>query len=237
MIKAFLDRRLLKKRTKYFFNKFTFVKQFNKNKLKLKDHNLIINNVNEYGIFKKENFLDQNLINDLSNEFNRIVSAKLPNERNQVQLTPEEGYQNEIFKKFFHETEIFDLLGQNYLMTDKLDKSAGGKRIFPMEPREFANYQWHHDADYKCFKIFILLSDLDEKGQKMEYLIGTHKLLNSHYNKVLRSDNPIIQKYKKISLIGKKGTCYFFDGNGLHRGNRNKSYPRDILAITYRTLD
>ena len=99
MIKAFLDRRLLKKRTKYFFNKFTFVKQFNKNKLKLKDHNLIINNVNEYGIFKKENFLDKNLINDLSNEFNRIVSAKLPNERNQVQLTPEEGYQNEIFNR------------------------------------------------------------------------------------------------------------------------------------------
>ena len=75
------------------------MKQFNKNKLKLKDHNLIINNVNEYGIFKKENFLDKNLINDLSNEFNRIVSAKLPNERNQVQLTPEEGYQNEIFNR------------------------------------------------------------------------------------------------------------------------------------------
>lgn len=236
MISAFLDKRLLKKRTKYFFNKLTFAKQFNKNKIKLRDYSLITENVNKYGIFKKENFIDNNLINDLSIEFEKIVSAKNLNERNQVQLTPEEGYQNQIFKKFFHENEIFDLLGQNYLLTDKLDKSAGGKRIFPMEPKEFANYQWHHDGDYRCFKIFILLSDIDEDGQKMEYLKGTHKLLNSHYNKTLKNDDSIIKKYEKISVIGKKGTCYFFDGNGLHRGNRNNSYIRDILSITYRTF-
>jgi hypothetical protein len=236
MISVFFDKRLLKKKLIHFFNRFLFTKQFHKNKLKLGKKNIILDNVNKYGIFKGENFINNNLINDLSTEFEKIVSVKNINERNQIQLTPEEAEQNKTLNNFIIENEFFDLLGQNYLLSKKLDRSFGGKRIFPMEPKEFANYQWHHDGDYKCFKIFILLSDIDEEGQKMEYLMGTHKLLNSSYNKILKSNDPIVKKYKKVSLIGKKGTCYFFDGNGIHRGNRNNSYPRDILAITYRTL-
>ncbi len=236
MISALLDRRLLKKKTKYFINRITFSKKFKENKNKLCDYNSIIDHVNKEGIFKVENFIKEKVVNELSKEFNKIVSAKKLTDRNQVHLRPEEGFANNIFKKFFHENEIFDLLGQNYLMTDKFDKSAGGKRIFPMESKDFANYQWHHDGDYRCFKIFILLSDINEDGQKMQYLQGTHKLLNSHFNKTLKNEDPIINKYKKVSVIGKKGTCYFFDGNGLHRGNRNNSYIRDTLAITYRTL-
>ena len=236
MISIFFDKRLLKKKVVYFFKKFLFTKQFKKNKLKLGKNNIILDNVNKYGIFKIENFISNDLINDLSTEFEKIVSVKNTNERNQIQLTPEEAVQNKVLKNFIIENEIFDLLGQNYLLSKKLDKSFGGKRIFPMETKEFANYQWHHDGDYKCFKIFILLNDIGEEGQKMEYLMGTHKLFNSHYNKILKSSDPFIKKYKKVSLSGKKGTCYFFDRNGIHRGNRNKSYPRDTLAITYRTF-
>ena len=235
MIKALLDKRLLKKKTKYLINKLTFAKKYNLNKNKLKNYNQIIENVNRHGIFKIENFIDTLTLENLVKEFEKIVSKKIKNERNQVHLDPDEGLKSFIFNKFFHQNEIFDLLGQNYLLSDKLDKSAGGKRIFPMEPQEFANYQWHHDGDYRCFKIFLLLSDLDESGQKMEYLKGTHKLLNSHHNKILNKEDEIISKYERVSLIGKKGDCYFFDGNGLHRGNRNNSYIRDILSITYRT--
>ena len=236
MISAILDRRLINKKTKFLINKFLFSKKYKRNKLKLKNYNVIIDQVNKYGIFKSENFLEENVINTLVKEFDKVVSNNDINDRNQVHLNTDDGFKNDIFNNFFHKNEIFDLLGQNYLMTDKLDKSAGGKRIFPMEPKEFANYQWHHDGDYRCFKIFILLTDIDENGQKMEYLKETHKLLNSHFNKTLKNDDPILKKYEKISLIGKKGTCYFFDGNGIHRGNRNKSYIRDILSITYRSL-
>lgn len=233
----YFDKKLIKKKIIFNLNKIFFNKKFRQNKKKLKENNLILKNVNEFGIFKLENFLDSSLLEDLISEFDKIVKNKEPNERNQTHLTPEEGHENKIFKKFFHENEIFDLLGQNYLMTNKLDKSAGGKRIFPMAPKEFANYQWHHDGDYRCFKIFILLSDLDENGQKMEYLKKTHKFYNSKHNKILDKNDDLINKYEKISLIGKKGTCYFFDGNGFHRGNRNLSYVRDILSITYRSND
>ena len=158
MISIFFDKRLLKKNLVYFFKKFLFIKQFKKNKLKLGKNNIILDNVNKYGIFKIENFISNNLINDLSTEFEKIVSVKNTNERNQILLTPEEAGQNKILNNFIIENEIFNLLGQNYLLSEKLDKTFGGKRIFPMEPKEFANYQWHHDGDYKCFKVFILLS-------------------------------------------------------------------------------
>lgn len=236
MLNVLKDLRLIKRKFSHIVNKFTY-REFHSNKEKLGKFNKIIDEVNKYGIYKYENFIEKDLLNNLISEFENIVSKKEKTDRNQVHLDPEDGFKSDIYNNFFHKNEIFDLLGKNYLMTNKLDKSAGGKRIFPMEPKDFANYQWHHDGEYKCFKVFILLNDLDEDGQKMEYLKGTHRLLNTSYNRTFKNDDQIFKNYEKISLIGRKGTCYFFDGNGLHRGNRNQSYVRDILTITYRNID
>jgi hypothetical protein len=236
MNNVFKDFRFIKRKLRFIINKL-FYKDYTSNKNKLGKLNSILDDVKKHGISKCENFVEKNLLNTLILEFEKIVSKKEITDRNQVQLDPQDGLDSPIYKNFFYNNEIFDLLGKNYLMTNNFDKSAGGKRIFPMKPKEFANYQWHHDGEYRCFKIFILLNDLDDVGQKMEYLKGSHKLYNTSFNKIFKNDDQLLDNYEKISLIGKKGTCYFFDGNGLHRGNRNQSYTRDILAITYRYLD
>ena len=105
-----------------------------------------------------------------------------------------------------------------------------------MQPKDFANYQWHHDGDFKTVKFFFLLTDINLDGQKMDYLLRSHKSLNSNYNKILKDNDKILSKKSKISLIGNPGDCYIFDGNGFHRGNRNNSYIRDIITIQYRIL-
>ena len=110
-------------------------------------------------------------------------------------------------------------------------------RFIKRKLRFIINKLFYKDYASNKNKLGKLNSILDDVGQKMEYLKGSHKLYNTSFNKIFKNDDQLLDNYEKISLIGKKGTCYFFDGNGLHRGNRNQSYTRDILAITYRYLD
>ena len=39
-----------------------------------------------------------------------------------------------------------------------------------------------------------------------------------------------------MEMTGKCGTCFFFDGNGIHRGNRNNSYLRDTIIIEFQLI-
>ena len=78
---------------------------------------------------------------------------------------------------------------------------------------------------------------MTEKGQKTEYLLKSHKLINTLKKKNFNDDDPIIKQYDKKEMIGKKGTCFFFDGNGIHRGNRNESNTRDTIIIEYQLIN
>ena len=60
----------------------------------------------------------------------------------------------------------------------------------PMQPKNFANYQWHHDGKTKSLKFYMLLTDIEKNGQKTEYLLKTHKLFNSSKKKILSDNDP-----------------------------------------------
>lgn len=228
-----LDNKKFLIRLRYLIKK-TFLKKIYQKKVFLnQDYKRIIKEVEKFGISKSENFLKKNEIDELILSFEKIIQKKNKNDRNQIEIVFSDLEKNSFLYNFFWNNKNFDHLSEAYLLTKATNRAAGGKRIFPMKAKNFANYQWHHDGSYMSFKVFILLSDLDKNGQKMTYLKKSHKLWNGKQNKILDDDDKLIDKFEKFDLIGKKGTCYFFDGNGFHRGNRNESYVRDILNINY----
>lgn len=73
---------------------------------------------------------------------------------------------------------------------------------------------WHIDHS-NLFNLHIILEDIDESGTCMEYIPGSHKLLNQP---MLYSDEEISKYNKGIKkCFGKKGTVYLHYGNTLHR--------------------
>ncbi len=106
---------------------------------------------------------------------------------------------------------------------------------------------FHNDDSGKQIKINILLNDLDEKSNGLEYALSSHKIKfldkylisffkffgfyknwNKHFinyqkNKFLgkkvnfMSEKDVKKKFKITKVFGKSGLIYIFDTNGFHR--------------------
>jgi hypothetical protein len=232
-----MDKRFIKFRFKVFLRSlllgwfYTIIK-----KLSGKRVNKIISDVQKFGIAKIEDFFDENQILEIKKNYDQLIKDKKINERNQTQIEEEDFIKNKVLKENFMNEKIYKKLANIYLNGAPTRMSIGGKRIFTMKSKNFANYQWHHDGKIKSFKFYLLLTDMKTDGQKTEYLLKTHKLFNTMKNKVMVDDNPILKNFNKMEMVGKKGTCFFFDGNGIHRGNRNESYLRDTIIIEHQLI-
>lgn len=111
-----------------------------------------------------------------------------------------------------------------------------GYRLEPIEtPPDIGPYQWHHDTKFKQVKIFILLTDVPDNGQRTQFLPGTHKKIHrGNTYEESRFTNAEVKKYgRPISVTGPAGTVAILDTNGLHRGNRNLSRRRDVWVYSY----
>jgi len=110
--------------------------------------------------------------------------------------------------------------------------------------KEIRSQKWHRDQeDTKMLKIFILFSDVTENNGPTQYVKSTNfsgkfkniapnmtwlsnhwsnknPFVNKCYN-FIRSKIPLnypIPKGQVVKAIGKKGTIFFIDTNGLHKG-------------------
>ena len=72
MLNVLKDLRLIKRKFSHIVNKFTY-REFHSNKEKLGKFNKIIDEVNKYGSYKYENFIEKDLLNNLISEFENIV--------------------------------------------------------------------------------------------------------------------------------------------------------------------
>ena len=231
-----MDRRYIKLKIKSLIRSIMFGSYYNIKKKEYPKINKIISEVQKYGISQIQDHFTENDLKIITKNFNLEMENKITNERNQCQIEDEDFIKNDVLKKFFLDEKFYKKLANNYLNGAPCRRAVGGKRIFPMESKNFANYQWHHDDKIKSFKFYLLLSDMNENGQKTEYLTKTHKLFNTPKNKIFNDNDPILSKYEKKAMTGKRGTCYFFDGNGIHRGNRNESYIRDTIIIEFQLI-
>ena len=100
---------------------------------------------------------------------------------------------------------------------------------------DYGAFQWHHDAKHKQVKVMVLLTDVPDDGQRMDYLPGTNRDWRSPKGYAAsRFSDQMVRRYgEPVRCSGPAGTVVIFDTNGLHRGNRNAGPRRDVWVHHY----
>jgi len=124
-----------------------------------------------------------------------------------------------------------------------LKKVAYIKRVYAMRylrfrPINVNQFSWHHDMEDRQLKVLLLLTDIDEQDQYMNYVKGTHTVFNS-YQRFFKNNldfeyyKNIISDLKISKTTGKAGDLFIFDSNGMHRGIRSNGRVRDAYFIEF----
>jgi len=105
------------------------------------------------------------------------------------------------------------------------------------ETEKYKNAQYFHwDNDFtKFFKLYIYLNDVDDDAGPHIFVPKTHKKKKSSHKLCrLYSDKDILENYEKIKkFTGKKGSAFFVDGYGLHKGETPKKKHRLMINVHY----
>ena len=133
-------------------------------------------------------------------------------------------------------SEPFTSLASNYLNCESFSISAAYFISNPCdisEEEKYRNAQYFHwDNDFtKFLKFYIYLTDVDIDSGPHIFIPGTHKnKLFKHRLCRLYADQNIYDSYnKKIEFLGTKGSLFFVDSYGLHKGETPKKKSRLIL--------
>ena len=112
-------------------------------------------------------------------------------------------------------------------------------RYLPLAERQNQMFGWHHDLEDRRLKALVLLTDLDSSGQVMGYVKRSHTLRHPYRmffrNRAeLRDCERRLGRVEIFETTGQAGDVFFFDSNGIHRGNRREDAPvRDTFFVEY----
>lgn len=132
-------------------------------------------------------------------------------------------------------------IARSYFGDEIVLQNADATRLYPMSPRDFDAFQWHHDGRGTKLNAMILLSDVTHADQAMTYLTGSHKIErdllsdNNHSAAEIDELSAADLALEPVACTGSAGTVIIFDANGLHRGNRSMGAVRDTLMVRYLT--
>ncbi|GEM_PF-1025092 len=120
-------------------------------------------------------------------------------------------------------------------------QNADCRRLYSMPPRDFGFFNWHHDARGRKLNVMFLLTDTTATDQRLTYVTGSHRMVhslkrclcNSYSSEEIDRKRAKHSEWKVVECAGPAGTLVLFDGNGLHRGNRNLGAVRDTLMTRF----
>ena len=111
-------------------------------------------------------------------------------------------------------------------------------RYLPFRQISSAQFEWHHDMEDRQLKVLLLLTDVDEQDQYMNYVKGTHKVFHPYqgflkHNLDFEYFRESINDFEIIKTTGKAGDLFLFDSNGMHHGVRSNGRVRDAYFIEF----
>lgn len=193
--------------------------------------------LNHNGIVFIPAYFSSDRLAAMQREFQRLVESNPPGhgeEKNSFHVSTKRVCESVLFSELGFEPLFVDLAEYYWGKPVQL-MGTGGTRLEPYGSNEdYGSYQWHHDAKRKQLRIMILLCDVPEGGQHMDFIPGTHHefrrdLVNSRID-----PNAAANQGAPVHCCGSAGTVIAFDTNGTHRGNRNNGPRRDHWQYTYR---
>jgi hypothetical protein len=130
-------------------------------------------------------------------------------------------------------------IARAYLGCRPTISSVGIHLTIPAVGEAVGVQRFHRDVDeWKFFKLFVYLSDVDEESGPHEFVEGSQRscgsIISAPYN-----EDEVERSYgrdKMIKILGPKGTTFIADTWGIHRGNIPISRPRLILQVQYSIL-
>lgn len=133
----------------------------------------------------------------------------------------------------------FTALARSYYGRHAFITRGVAMRYLPLEERHKDMFGWHHDLEDRRLKALVLLTDLTSEGQVMSYVRRSHRLRHA-YRMFFRNDVELeacesaLGKLEIVETTGRAGDVFFFDSNGIHRGNRRPDAPvRDTFFVEY----
>ena len=126
----------------------------------------------------------------------------------------------------------------HYLHKTSHIKRTYAMRYLPSEAIHSNQFGWHHDMEDRQLKLMIILTDVEENDQYMTYIRGSHNVFHS-YPQFLKNTldfdycRTYLSDIESVKTIGRAGDAFFFDSNGMHRGNRSRGRVRDALFIEF----
>jgi ectoine hydroxylase-related dioxygenase (phytanoyl-CoA dioxygenase family) len=197
----------------------------------------------------KNGFFDRNKLNQkIKNEELTIFNSETINQYierlsklgiSRLTKTLDLKNDNLILNKLIFSDEIINV-ARSYLNTNKLSVNAMlfiTSSIKITENEKFQNAQYFHwDNDFtKFFKLYIYLNDVNDHNGPHVFVPNTHKIKKKEHRLCrLYSDENILKNYPNIkTFLGKKGTAFFVDSYGIHKGKTPKKNYRLMLNIHF----
>jgi Phytanoyl-CoA dioxygenase (PhyH) len=153
---------------------------------------------------------------------------------------------NAIFVRFGLQPVILGLVNQYFGMYTRL-RHFNVWHTFPSKTAPRNSQLWHRDPeDHYIVKMFVYLTDVNEKAGPLIYAPSTHARGNikstpesfKEENTTARRSNDdqmsvVVPPQKWVTAIGSKGTIIFADTRGYHKGGMVREGVRTMYTCTF----
>lgn len=92
-----------------------------------------------------------------------------------------------------------------------------------------------HSDSYRQISFMLVLSDLAETDTHMEFAKGSHRAQQPSYDRTQIDQDAVLREFEIVHVVGKKGTLFIFDTEGLHRGAYHRDTRREIFHVNMTT--
>ena len=92
-----------------------------------------------------------------------------------------------------------------------------------------------HSDSYRQISFMLLLRDLTEHDTHMEFAKGSHRQRQPSYDRTRIDQDAVTREFEIVHVVGKKGTLFVFDTEGLHRGAYHSDTHREIFHVNMTT--
>lgn len=199
-----------------------------------------IDEVNENGYCKIENYIEISLLNDLKEEFENLIKdgseLKQNNESHIVAGDP--FLTTKAAVKLAFDDRLIKMATAFFHCAPGIGTFNLRKSLANNLPAEGTNL-WHRDfnSPVKLLKFFFYLDDVDENNGPFSYVEGSNnKMFEGWWLKHRWFDEELGQIYghdKLKRLTAKKGDLLIATTNGWHKGEKLVSGTRSMLTINF----